>query len=104
MSVKAGQKPTKEYVYVAFNPAWPGTCKIGVTVNIGRRQSALNCSDPFRQFDMRGWVAFEDAYGAEAEIHRRLAEFRLGGEWFAIHPDMGLQEVRNYEETQHELD
>ena len=100
----AGRKRTKRgFVYVAFNPTWPGTCKVGISVNIRDRQTTLNCADPYRQFDMRGWAEFANAREAEKEIHRRLAEFRLGGEWFAIHPDMALQELRNYEEEIHEL-
>ena len=102
MSEQAGRTRTKRgFVYVAFNPTWPGTCKVGVSVDISKRLGSMNTSDPFRQFDMRGWIEFEDAYAAEREIHRRLAEFRLAGEWFAIHPDLGLQEVRNYKETEH---
>lgn len=104
MSAPTGRRRTKRgFVYVAFNPTWKGTCKVGISVNISQRQRQLNTADPYRQFDMRGWAEFADAAAAEKEIHRRLAEFRLAGEWFAIHPDMALQELRNYEEEIHEL-
>lgn len=96
----AGRKPTKGYVYVAFNPAWPGTCKVGVTKVIAKRLTQYNCGDPYRMYDMRGWRKFDDAYAVEKHIHTQLDEFRMAGEWFALHPDVAFGHLTRYEETE----
>ena len=70
------------YVYLITNPAWPGLVKVGRAVDPKERRSTFNCSDPMRRYRIEAAVLFPDRYVAEAEMHRILHKYRVGGEWF----------------------
>ena len=79
-------RPAKVYVFSVDEPGIPERLKIGFSQDPEVRLSNIEKSSPFRlalythsPFHMPGRAA----YSWEQEIHRRLAEYRLHGEWFA---------------------
>jgi hypothetical protein len=62
-----------------------GLIKIGLTVDLGKRFSALKSSCP-AELTLLG---FEHGRREEEKaLHRRFAEHRMSGEWFSPHPDI----------------
>lgn len=74
------------HVYIITNRAFPGYVKIGKAVNPFVRARALQTGMPdnLGVYEVH-WMAYHpQALALEAEVHRRLAKFRRGGEWFEI--------------------
>lgn len=70
--------PPEMLVYFIRN-GHKGAVKIGVTANLSGRLSAL--SHPMmKELKLLGTI--EGGYGAEKEMHKRFAEYRIKGEWF----------------------
>ena len=66
-------------LYIISNPAWPGEYKVGITMNVRKRLSSYNTSDPNRGYRLEHHVAAGDyARRIEHEIHRQFPSRR---EW-----------------------
>jgi hypothetical protein len=72
------------FVYAITNEAWPSRVKIGSAVDAESRLGDAQTWDPHRQFRVVHSVFVPDRNAAERRIHRRLHEYRLDGEWFAV--------------------
>lgn len=72
------------FVYLITNPAWPGLVKIGKAANPRARLAALNTADPYRRFRVVYQQFFDQALQVESELHSRLADRRVDGEWFRM--------------------
>lgn len=70
--------------WVYFVQAHCGSIKIGRARDVGFRIKELQCANAHKLTLLA--VAVDG--GKEAEYHRRFAEHRLLGEWFAPHPDI----------------
>ncbi|MRN79468.1 hypothetical protein GJU90_13795 [Brucella sp. 10RB9210] len=83
------------YVYVVTNPAWPGKCKIGFTMNLRNRLHQMNTGDPNRSYAYHDTKRFTNRSLAERRIHDSVAGFRIPGtEWFDLHPDDAIKFLR----------
>jgi hypothetical protein len=61
-----------------------GLIKIGTTVNLGARMSALRSAHG----DLRILLTHCGAFARETEMHRKFASLCVTGEWFAPGPDL----------------
>ena len=68
-------------VYFIHAPSVPGRVKIGYSDNVLMRLAHLQSGSPV-EMELLG-VA-RGGFELEAELHRRLAEHRLHGEWFTL--------------------
>jgi hypothetical protein len=71
------------YVYLAQSGE---RFKIGRTLSLERRISGLAGQLPEKIVLLHA-IKTEDTSGIEAYWHRRFADQRLNGEWFALEPD-----------------
>lgn len=78
---RATSRPHKQWVY--FIQCTAGPIKIGVAVDVEERLRTLQCGSPF---ELRLIARVPGGYDLEADLHRRLCEHRLHGEWFANTP------------------
>jgi hypothetical protein len=60
--------------------------KIGKADIVGRRTKQVGVNLP-EELTLIHAISTDDAYGIEAYWHRRFAEKRRGGEWFALTAD-----------------
>lgn len=61
--------------------------KIGICKNLEKRLQSLQSGNPSRLKVVRKFTVLDtDASKLESELHRRLAQFNVGGEWFALYP------------------
>lgn len=62
-----------------------GPIKIGVALNVTDRLQTLQCGSPVK---LRVIGCLAGGYELEAKLHRRLAAYRLHGEWFVDSPEV----------------
>lgn len=86
-------KSDDQGVYVIGSAGHP--IKIGITNNVRARLSSLRTSSPA---DLRVYAFMEApegrAWNIEQECHRRIADYRLNGEWFNYDPYDAIELVR----------
>lgn len=70
------------FLYVIGNVE-AGRYKIGVSTDVPKRLNALQIGSPL-PLTLIGQKAVDDMFGTELEIHKRLADARLHGEWFQL--------------------
>ena len=88
------------HVYVITNPAWPEWCKIGRALEAHDRTRGFQTGSPYRDYELYGFVNFEDRYKVENEAHKMLAEagFKQYGEWFLVTPLAALNLLKSIQE------
>jgi hypothetical protein len=75
-----------EFVYLIQDVDVTSYCKIGRTKNPERRLSTFEVKLPFK-FEILAIIETANARGLETSLHRRYADRRVSGEWFALTPD-----------------
>ena len=82
------------YVY-AIGEVGGKEVKIGRSVNPGQRLRSLQTSSPVR-YTLWGFCP-EKSPLTEKELHQRLKDFRIGGEWFLTSPEVraAVEEIRS---------
>ncbi len=79
--VCVGNQPQRQgYVYLA---RYDGRYKIGQTINLQRRERELTSGMP-DELEMVHTIQTDDPRGVEAYWHKRFADKRIKGEWFAL--------------------
>lgn len=103
--VKNQKRKQKSKVYII---ECGGKYKIGITKDINRRIKELN-NRPFSCKVLYLSKNSEYAYEVEQHVHYELAESRINGEWYKLHPKMidflkeEIEEVmRCYEEKEYD--
>lgn len=72
-----------------------GPIKIGIAANAFWRLSELQVGN-HRSLHLRAVFVGDDkrdVYAIEQQVHRFLAEYRIGGEWFDYLPDEAIQVI-----------
>ncbi len=77
--------PNRRSSSVYFIQAETGQIKIGRAFDVGARQSAMRTMSPV---PLTLLCAISGDMRVELGYHKRFAEHRLHGEWFAPHPDI----------------
>ena len=80
------QRSTEGEVYIITNKAFPNWYKVGKAVNAEDRLNGYQTSSPFRDYELRYSVKFDNRHQAEVQVHRLLrnvlSESHCQGEWF----------------------
>jgi hypothetical protein len=76
--------PKAGYVYLIQSPT--GSYKIGRSKNIANRLKTFNVKLPF-EIEIEHVISCSDYRAAERELHKRYADKRVNGEWFALTRD-----------------
>jgi hypothetical protein len=81
-------KVKEGYVYAVTNPAWPNWVKVGMALDADDRCRGYQTSSPYRDYEVKVSVFFEDRSKAEQQVHKLLSEVAAErrGEWFKIDP------------------
>jgi hypothetical protein len=70
------------------------TLKIGKANDVRKRARALQTAHPFQLRVLRKFeVGAADVLPLEKEIHKRLKEYRLHGEWFRVQPSIAIRVI-----------
>ena len=77
-------QPEREAVYVYLMES-RDAYKIGISRNVPQRMKDLNCGSSNR---VELVALRRGGSNLEARLHRRLADYRLNGEWFRACPDV----------------
>lgn len=72
------------FVYIIGHPKFSGRYKIGRACDPIQRLNSFQTGCPERAYELITSVYFHDCIFAEAELHARLSDYRLAGEWFAV--------------------
>ena len=83
---------TKQLLYVIRNTI-TGLIKIGVTNNIKRRISQLECATGCELETVFCSVVADNTKEIEKELHQRFADFRQRGEWFDVDADLVINAI-----------
>lgn len=71
------------WVYIIMNKSMPGLVKVGYTDRSpAKRASELGGTGMPTPYSVAYSVRLQDARAIEQQVHRRLAEVRVGKEWF----------------------
>ena len=92
------QKRTEGFVYILTHPAWPGYVKIGRACDPEQRLASYQTGCPMRAYRMFEAVYFGNCQFAEAELHARLHNARVHGEWFALSAEYVLDQINQLRE------
>lgn len=76
-----GRPKSRECVYVV-GPKDPRFVKIGRSTNLRRRLATLQTGFPEELYIYA--VLYTNDMGLEGELHKRFADYRTNGEWFAV--------------------
>ena len=87
------------FVYIITNKAWPEYVKIGRAFDPFARLSGYQTSCPYRDYELRYAVYFEDCHQAERSVHYMLDKWRRGGEWFFADVEEATQLIDRLRET-----
>lgn len=72
-----------KYVYILR--AGESHYKVGVATSVKKRLSGLQTSNPVK-VDIVSAKLLDDAYAVEGQLHARLKEWNVSGEWFSLQP------------------
>ena len=96
---RAEQTEKRGFVYIITNKAWPEYVKIGRAFDPDARLSGYQTSCPYRDYELRYAVYFNDCYQAERSVHYMLDKWRRGGEWFFADVEEATQLIDRLRET-----
>lgn len=85
-----GRTKTKQLIYVIRNPI-TDLVKIGVTNNIQRRITQLECASGCELDLVFCTPNGDNSKEIEQQVHRRFADFRQRGEWFSVSTDLVIE-------------
>lgn len=79
-----------------FGESWfsAGLYKIGTTANPSRRWQQVQIHSPW---DLRVFALLPGSFSEESEMHYRLEEYRIRGEWFEIYPNVMCELLQSLE-------
>lgn len=87
-----GRTEGKQLVYIIKNPI-TNLLKIGITNNIKRRVSQLQCASGCELEVVYCTPVSDNSKEIEKSLHLRFADFRQYGEWFNLESDMVVNEL-----------
>lgn len=90
---------TPGYVYVLRHPRYADLCKIGETINPANRLTQYNSSDPFAEFRYHYMIRVEDTRSLAFAFYDLYADLRLHGEWYDLHPNDAVKNLKRLRET-----
>ena len=82
-SLESYETSTKGQVYIIFNPAFSGWCKVGMAVDAKDRVKQYQTSSPYRNYELSKFYDVDDRREAESKAHFELEKYyHKRGEWF----------------------
>lgn len=85
----------KGWVYIFSNQAMPGLVKVGFTTKDPElRVSELNHTGSPRRYLVDYDVLVEQPRNIEQKVHKELAEYREGKEWFRCTPEFAISVIQ----------
>ena len=85
---RAARLAVPQKVYVIGSGSY---VKIGIARDVRKRVSMLQISSPVPLTVIKLWEC-DDAYEVERRLHKKYAEFKTSGEWFAM-PESVLRDL-----------
>lgn len=90
ITFKSNKRPNTLYVMASESM---GYVKIGRSHDPEIRAGQLRTACP----DIRIVAIYPDRGNDEITLHRKFSEFRVGGEWFSVHPSAVIDEILRIE-------
>lgn len=91
---------TEGLVYLITNPAWPEYAKIGISLNLTKRLSSYQTSDPHRAYKLCGYEFVLDRRQVERDVIGKLNVDSSGGEWVkATLGENMIKHIRDHVDT-----
>jgi hypothetical protein len=89
------------FVYVIYNPVFPGWVSVGQSSDPVRRLTAYQRACPHRRFKLLDYVYFTDRRKAEREVHRKLrrAGLKMKREWVQAPAETVISFVKEVQRT-----
>jgi len=79
-------RASKQWIYIITHPLFKGVCKIGITVNVGRRMFQYQVGCPAKAYRLEYAKEYDDVNDAIDRLYQHLDDRRLKGEWFEVEP------------------
>ena len=79
-------RASKQWIYIITHPLFKGVCKIGISVNVGRRMFQYQVGCPAKAYRLEYAKEYEDVNDAIDRLYKHLDDRRLKGEWFEVEP------------------
>lgn len=93
-------KDIKEgFIYILSNPAWKEYYKVGYSIEPRDRLKQYQTGCPFSDYKLEGYYFSFDVRKTEKEIHDKLKQFHVKGEWFSL----DVQNLRKFILRQKEI-
>lgn len=91
-------RPKHGYVYVIYNPNFPGWIKVGCALNANDRLNAFQTASPFRDFQLKWAKKSSNKLMSETSAHLRLESlYERRGEWFKTTPSKAIRVLERLE-------